>query len=501
MPHGFCMRWDFWLVLQHVLSDLAIAAAYFSIPAALVTFVRKRRDVDFGFLFWLFSLFIFSCGLTHLMEVYVLWNPAYWWAGWVKVLTALASVATAIVLWRVIPAALKIPTPGEMQAVEASRDVESRRRVEVERAGRLKDDFLATLSHELRTPLNAISGWADLLERGAIPPEKTGEALSIIRRNARTQTQLINELLDLSAIAAGKVTLEIEPTDIRKVAASAVGALTPSAEAKKITLVPPDTSLDIPLIAADPKRLEQVVSNLLANAVKFTPEKGRIAVRLALEPGRVLIFVEDNGEGIAADFLPHVFDRFSQADATSTRTRGGLGIGLALAREITVLHGGQIGVSSDGVGRGTRFTVALPAIPAAAPLAVEPAADEPGFSLAQMGILIVDDDEDSRLLHAEICRKAGASISVAGSATAALDAIRRDHPDVILTDLSMPGYDGTWLLQRIRETPGWEQIPVVAITAHAAGEMVASAKTAGFHACLTKPISPGELIRCVAALR
>lgn len=493
------MRWDFWLLLQHVLSDGAIALAYFSIPAALVTFVRLRRDIDFGFLFWLFSLFIFSCGLTHLMEIYVLWNPVYWWAGWVKVLTAVASVTTAIVLWRVIPAAVKIPTPGQMRAVEASRDNESQRRAEVERGARLKDEFLATLSHELRTPLNAISGWADLLERGAVPPEKTREALATIRRNAQTQTQLISELLDLSAIAAGKVTLQIEPTDVRGVIDSALAALTPAASAKAIVFVRPGPNPEVPLIAADPKRLQQLIWNLVANSVKFTPEHGRVVVGLGSEAGQIRIFVQDNGEGIPADFLPHVFDRFSQADATTTRTRGGLGIGLALAREIALLHGGDISVSSEGVGRGTRFTVVLPATPAPESSPVDRAPVEIPRLLAGRRILIVDDDTDSRLLHEEICRKAGAVVIAAASAAEGLGKFEKEKPDILLTDLAMPGQDGIWLLKEVRKSASAAAIPAIAVTAHAGGEMLVAAKAAGFQKFLTKPVNPADLVRTVAA--
>ncbi len=360
MPHGYCMRWDFWLLVQHVVSDLLIAAAYFSIPAALMTVVHRRRDLSFGLLCWLFSLFIFSCGVTHLFEIYVLWRPEYWLAGWAKVFTAAASVTTAIVLWKFIPAAIQIPSPQQLAEVQEEVETESKLRAEAERGSRLKDDFLATLSHELRTPLTAILGWTQLLETGALGEEKTREAIRIIERNARSQAQLINDLLDLSAITSGKMRIEFAEVNLTEVIKSAMGTVLPLAASRGIQLLC-DEGGNVPhFVSGDAERLEQVIWNLLINALKFTPEGGRVDIALREDGSSIQIRVTDNGAGITKEYLPQIFKKFTQADNTLARSKGGLGIGLALANELVQLHGGSIHAESAGPGQGSSFTVDLP---------------------------------------------------------------------------------------------------------------------------------------------
>jgi len=359
MPQGHGMPWDFWLLVTHVLSDAFIALAYFSISAALIYFVRKRKGLSCRFLFWLFSLFIFSCGLTHLLEIWMLWTPNYWLAGWAKLLTAVVAMAAAISLWKAVPAALQIPRPEELTTANQALQEQARNRGAAEHGSKQRDNFLATLSHELRTPLNAILGWTQLLQSEQVPPEKTAEALEIISRNALAQARLIDDLLDLSRIAAGKVRLEMERVSLTGVVDAAIASLLPEATKKRIAvdkIVPPDA----PEVDGDAKRLQQIVWNLLSNAVKFTQEGGTVTVILAERDHRCEIRIKDTGKGIAAEFLPHLFERFSQADSSFTRKQGGLGIGLALVRELSQLHHGSVRAESPGEGAGATFIVSLP---------------------------------------------------------------------------------------------------------------------------------------------
>ncbi len=497
MPHGYCMQWDFWLLTQHVTSDLLIAAAYFSIPVALVTFVRKRKDVTFSFIFWLFSLFIFSCGITHLLEIYLLWHPLYWVAGWAKTLTAVASVATAIVLWRVIPQALQIPSHHELESANTELQEQLRMREEAERGSRQKDDFLATLSHELRTPLNAILGWVQLLEEGHIPKNKQAEALEVIARNARSQAQLINDLLDLSGIAAGKMRMENQAVNLNDVVKGALATVMPTAAQQGVRLEGRIPAADH-VIQGDNRRLQQVVWNLLSNALKFTPSEGRVEVAVTGNASEAVLTVTDTGIGIESKFLPQVFERFKQADGGTTRTRGGMGIGLALAREIVLLHGGQIHAASAGLGFGSTFTVRLPK---SSFTSEDPEASKAKFSaqcLAGHFILVAEDDADSRNLFLEICRQAGAEVVAAATAEEALDAANARRPSALVSDIAMPGHDGIWLIRRIRERHG--NIPAIAVSAFAHKEDRAAARDAGFHLHLSKPVEPSELLRSLNRL-
>ncbi len=500
MPHGYCMRWDFWLLVQHVLSDLFIAIAYFTIPAALVTVVRRRKDVGFGFLFWLFSLFIFSCGITHLLEIYVLWKPVYWVAGWAKVFTAAASVTTAIVLWRVIPQAIHLPTPQQLAEAREQTETEVSLRREAEREIQLKDDFLATLSHELRTPLTAILGWTQMLETGGLSETQSREAIKVIDRNARIQAQLINDLLDLSAISSGKMRVEMRDVNISEVITSVVETVRPLANARKILITFLDDGNKTFFVSGDEKRLEQVFWNLLSNSLKFTEEGGRIDVSVQAEGSHVKILVIDNGVGISKDYLPLIFNKFSQADNTLARSKGGLGIGLALVSELIQRHGGTISAESEGLGKGSTFTVDLPLSPP--PRAAEkiPMTQRP--SLAGRYILVVEDEEDSRRLFEEIFRKAGAEVLGVGSATEAYNEVRRRRPSAIVSDLAMPGHDGLWLIRKVRELSEChaELLPALSLSAMTRDADRQGAINAGFQKHLGKPVSPEILLQAVYQL-
>ncbi len=502
MPHGYCMRWDFWLLVQHILSDLFIALAYFTIPAALVVVLRRRRDVGFGFLFWLFSLFIFSCGVTHLFEIFVLWSPVYWIAGWAKVFTAAASVTTAIVLWKAIPTITHIPSPQQLAAAKEETITEGNLRRQAEQESKLKDDFLATLSHELRTPLTAILGWTKLLESGGLGEENKREAIRIIERNARIQSQLINDLLDLSAISSGKFRVEMTDVNISEVIQSAVATVKPLANTCRISIQIKDPHSSSYFVSGDAKRLEQVIWNLLTNSLKFTPEGGRVELEVQPEGSGINIHITDNGAGITKEYLPFIFDRFSQADSTLSRSKGGLGIGLALVNELVQLHGGTIRAESDGPGKGARFTVNLPLI---SPVSSPPPAAITNFkppSLVGSYILVVEDEADTRVLFEEILRKAGAEVSGVGSAMEALAEVARRRPDLIISDLAMPGQDGLWLIRRVREQPGCDAgvLPALAVSAMMREADRSGALEAGFQMHLPKPVVPENLVLVIHRL-
>ena len=359
---------------------------------------------------------------------------------------------------------------------------------DLQRASRLKDEFLATLSHELRTPLNAVLGWTRMLRRGTVPPERTPAVLDTIERNASAQMQLVEELLDLSAMAAGGLRLNVTRVDLRELVGGAIETIRPAADGKslrvRLTIAP-----EVGEVAADPGRLRQVLWNLLSNAVKFTPPGGIVEIAITRGAADVELRVRDTGHGITADFLPHVFEAFRQADSSSTRTVGGLGLGLAIVRHIVEAHGGTVSAHSDGTGRGATFRIRLPA--GRAPIE----AGEPGLaSLRGRRVLAVDDDESTQELVATMLLMYGVSVRTAGRAAQALDILSAWQPDVLLADLAMPGEDGYTLVRRVRALPPpLGSIPAVALTAYTDPQSVQHAVSAGFDAHLGKPLEPHVL--------
>lgn len=377
-------------------------------------------------------------------------------------------------------------------------------------ANRIKDEFLATLSHELRTPLNAILGWTQLLKMEKLQGE-VAHGLDVIDRNARAQTKLIEDLLDVSRITSGKLRLNLKRSTFGPIVQAAVDAARPAADARQIQLDVHVDDDEIPILL-DPDRIQQVVWNLLTNAVKFTPHNGRVSVHLQRSgpPGaeRVMLRVTDTGLGIESKFLPFVFDRFRQADSTSTRSHGGLGIGLTIVRHIVEQHGGTVAADSAGAGRGATFTVDLPAagqVPATltttagASAASVPASSQP---CAGVRVLLVDDDADAREVIAATLRRAGAQVSSVGSALEALDALPGMRPDVLLSDIAMPDHDGYALIRRVRQlsAEAGGEVPAIALTAYAREEDRARAISAGFQAHLAKPVDPRDLLTRIAQL-
>ncbi len=384
--------------------------------------------------------------------------------------------------------------------------VEERTR-ELREANRLKDQFMAMLSHELRSPLGAIRMWASLLRSGKLDAERTARAIEAIERSAITQGQLVEDLLDVSRITAGKLVLDARPIDLAAVAEAAVDAVRTDAEAKQVRLEQV-FELGEGRIQGDPARLQQVVWNLLANAVKFSPRGGRVLLRLARADGQAIISVRDEGEGIAAEFLPHIFEPFRQADGTSTRAYGGLGLGLAIVHDVVELHRGTIEVESKGKGQGATFTVKLPLVgapsEAARGVARQPALPReefrPGPSLQGVRVLLVDDDAGARESVAAVLEQSGASVRAVESAAEAVETLEREPPDVLLSDIAMPGLDGYALLGQARARLQGAQLPAAALTAYAGATDRTRALAAGFQAHLAKPVDPAELVAVVAQL-
>jgi len=690
IPHGHCYLWQTDLVWLHIISDALIALAYYSIPATLFYFVRKREDLPFHWIFLLFSGFIVACGTTHLMEIWTLWHPTYWLSGLVKALTATISLFTAVQLVPLVPQALALPSPSQLEqanqqlqtqiterlrieaqlikyqndleelvairtneisktneqlqqeiaerqrilevlrqseeryrylaeaipqlvwttnangesdyfnqqwseytgltfeqslgsgwvaalhpddvqnaykvwlnavnsgtlyeneyrfkrATDASyrwqlarglplkdeqgvvvkwfgtcTDIQEQKQIQQERAhlleleqaarakaetaNRIKDEFLAVLSHELRTPINAILGWSMLLQNGRLEAEKTSQAIATIERNAKLQVQLIEDLLDVSSILQGKLTLQIKNIHLESIVLSAIETMALAAQTKSIQ-VSTIFAQNVGPVLGDSTRLQQVVWNLLSNAVKFTPQGGKVEVQLNKANGYAQIIVNDTGKGISTEFLPYAFDYFRQADSSFTRKFGGLGLGLAIVRNIVEMHGGTVTAASPGEDQGATFTVSLPLIQDKS----QGLMNEPNhlsflipnsLSLAGVQILVVDDDTDSRDFVAFVLEQDGAEVITASSALAVLQVLEQTKPDVLVSDIGMPDMDGYTLLRQLRTWSAEQggKIPAIALTAFASNQDRQQALAAGFQMHLSKPINPEELVAVIVRL-
>jgi PAS domain S-box-containing protein len=403
-----------------------------------------------------------------------------------------------------------------------ARDVTLRKRLEQEReqvlakeklartlaeeASRSKDAFLAMISHELRAPLSPILAWSRMLRAGMLDDEKRARGLETIERNAHAQAQLIDDLLDISRIVSGKLRLQVGPVDLAAVIEAAIDVVRPAADAKGVRLQQTlDTETGV--VAGDQTRLQQVVWNLLSNAVKFTPKGGRAQITLERIDSHVEIAVSDTGRGITPDFLPHIFERFQQAETGTTRTYGGLGLGLAIVRHIVELHGGTVVAESAGEGRGATFRVKLPRRLFARPeetgrrqLALEGADEQVYPRLDDLRVLVVDDEPDSNEVVGALLTACGAEVRVAGSAAEARDVLNRWLPDVIVSDIGMPGEDGFEFLTKLRRGSGEvSDVPAIALTAYATTDDRVRIFSAGFQVHVVKPIDAGELVAAVGS--
>ncbi|MBD2437584.1 response regulator [Nostoc sp. FACHB-110] len=374
-------------------------------------------------------------------------------------------------------------------------------RAQAEGANRVKDEFLAILSHELRSPLNPILGWSKLLSSQKLSQDKASEALATIERNAKLQAQLIEDLLDISQILRGKLSLNIASVNLESIILSALDTVRLAAQAKSIQLQT-NLSADIGTVLGDTVRLQQVIWNLLSNAVKFTAPSGRVEVRLEQVGRQAQIQVIDTGQGISPDFLPYVFDYFRQADSQTTRKFGGLGLGLAIVKHLVELHGGTVWATSPGEGQGAIFTVRVPLIANQNQQSQSAEQFDNYQELTGIRILVVDDEVDSREVVAFILKECGAEVIAVASATEALPALNQLKPDVLVCDIGMPQVDGYMLLRQIRNLPAEQggQVPAIALTAYAGESDRQKALLAGFHNHVSKPVEPNELVKLIASL-
>ena len=552
IPHGHCYLWKPGLVWLHLTSDVVTAFAYYSVAVAIVYFTNERKDLPAHTVMLLVGFFfIFAlCGTTHLMEIVTLWHPFYWLSGLIKAVTGAWSFYTfTFLLIPLIPVALDAPSPAQLaltnQELEESRrciqaiNVELEQRVqertaqleasnrtkdellmreqmiraEAEGANRAKDEFLSILSHELRTPLNAILGWSAMLRQRTLSQDKVLRALETIERNAKSQAQLIEDILDISRIITGKLRLQVRPVNLVPVIESAIESVRLAAEAKSIRL---QSRIDSQagLLLGDANRLQQVLWNLLSNALKFTPKDGRVEIRLERVNSHAEITVSDTGPGISSEFLPFVFDRFRQHDSTTTRSYGGLGLGLAIVRQLVELHGGTVTVVSPGIGQGTTFTVTLPAMiipqPPSDPEPLNSIVEakrrvEASPSLEGLQILVVDDEADALELLNTILQNNGAEVIAVASVKQALTIIETAtdrSPDVLVSDIGMPDEDGYSLIRKLRQLEAQRggRLPAIALTAYAGSDDRRQALLAGFQMHLTKPVDAAELVAVVASL-
>ena len=420
-----------------------------------------------------------------------------------------------------------VPWRGETGIQVILRDISDRKRAEAERAqllaneraarstaehaSRMKDEFLATLSHELRTPLSAIVGWSHLLLQGPQDEADLKQGLATIERNARVQTQLIEDLLDMSRIISGKLRLDIQRVLPVTCVEAAIDSVRPAVDGKGIHLEKMLDSLAGP-IAGDPSRLQQIVWNLLSNAIKFTPRGGKVQVVLARVNSHIELSVSDTGQGIGSEFLPYVFDRFRQADASTTRKTGGLGIGLAIVKQLVELHGGTISVKSPGERQGATFTVQLPLSVVHAHdgdgeklhprVAKSGAGEKPAVQLAGVKVLVVDDEEDARELIKRVLEGCDANVVTACSAAEAMTMLENQEPDVLVSDIGMPTVDGYDFLRQVRAMKGESggRIPAIALTAFARSEDRTRALMSGYQVHVSKPVEPAELVATVASV-
>jgi len=646
MPHGHCYLWAPGMVWTQVTTNLLIGLAYAAIASTLAVLVRRIRNIPFAWVYWAFGTFILSCGLTHFSDVVTVWHPVYWLDAGLRVVTAAASLATAVLLvpmvpkavafadaarlssergrqlavahaelrkahdllekreletrrrastseeqfrslvetmpqlawisdangtpifrnqrwreytgfWRDDPAdpfwqsvpdpetdgpararwieAIKSKEPFEVEArfrradgqyrwfllravalLDAGGDVlswmgtcteihdQKQLQQELLRTAEMKDEFLTTVSHELRTPLNAILGWSRMLNSGGATGDKGKKALESIERNAVAQTRLVDDLLDISRIISGKMRLDaitVSPIDAIE---AAIDAVRPTAVAKGVEFRS-TIERELGMVLADPWRIQQVVWNLVGNAVKFTPRDGSVNVHAARVNNQLEIVVSDTGSGINREFLPQLFTRFSQEDGSIRRNHGGLGLGLAIAKRLVELHGGDLKGDSAGEGQGATFTVTLPlAAPLATPSLPSPAQDrampDGQARLIGLRLLLVEDDHDSIEVVTAILSDAGIVVTGVSNAERALALLETTTFDVLISDIGLPGMDGHAFMRAVRRRPELERLPAAALTAYAYVEDRRRALEAGFQVHLRKPFDQQELFAAVGEL-
>ena len=541
-PAGFPARWQCgsgwsetpWLGWLHILSDLGVWSAYVAIPLVLGYFLFRRQDLPFRTIFLLFGAFILACGTTHLMEAIIFYWPVYRLAGVIKLFTAVVSWATVFSLFGVVPNVLAMRSPEELEREitareqaegalqKANTDLELRvaqrtadlaqqdeqLRVTVaalqqseqalKEADRKKDEFLATLAHELRNPLAPIRNSLEVLKRAGNDSEVAAQSRGTMERQMSQMVRLVDDLLDVSRISRNRLALRRESVALAEIVSNAVEACRPQIDAARHEL-----QTDLPAqpihVHADSVRLVQVLGNLLNNACKYTEPGGRIDISARREEGEVIIRVRDNGIGIPPELLPRAFEMFSQLDRTLDRAQGGLGIGLTLVQRLVEMHEGTVTAHSDGPGRGTEFTVRLPAL-AASPLPRPPAEPNLGSKPGKRKILVVDDNRDSATTLAMLLKITGNELQTAHDGQEAVAKAEQFQPEVILLDIGMPVMDGYQACRAIRTQPWGQRIKIVALTGWGQDSDRRQTREAGFDAHLVKPVEHALLVKTLDEL-
>ena len=538
LPHGYCFTWNPALLWTHVISDSLISAAYVTIPFALLYLVRRRTDIPFDWIVMLFAIFIVSCGATHAIEVWTVWHPDYWLSAVVKVITAIASLLTAGVLVMLMPRILAIPTVAELTAAKDAleREIEARREVErvlvrergeleqrvrerteelerataeakqahaqADQANRMKDTFLAKVSHELRTPLQAMLSWAQILERAVLDPDRARHAAERIVANVKSQARMIDDLLDISRMLSGKLSLQPELIEVAPTVRSAVEVVRSSSAGTDVAI---EVAVgEAPLwIRADPARMEQVLWNLASNALHAAEAGGRVRIECDADATHVLIRVQDWGQGIDADDLPHLFEPFRQS-RHSRNLHHGLGLGLAIARNIVELSGGELGVRSSGPGCGATFTVRLPRAD------VQPTVEAVGRAalgveerehLRGLRVLYVENEPEIAAGIADILSALGMHVDLCLSREQAIARLERGGLDLMICDLHLgDGKTALDLPAHARDAGGATPIPALVLSAFGSDADRSATRKAGFAVHLVKPTDMETLARALLAV-
>jgi signal transduction histidine kinase/ActR/RegA family two-component response regulator len=518
MPHGHCYLWQPETLWLNVGADGVIAAAYYAIPIALYYLVRERRsEIPYPGILLMFAAFIWLCGTTHLMEIWTVWNPQYRLAGALKAVTGVVSVATTLALFQIIPKAMLLRGPHQLQLEVEARTAELARLNEQLRAqiiardlaesqlreqDQRKDEFLATLAHELRNPLAPIRHAVKLLGNGTSSVDQQRWGCEVIDRQAHRMGLLLDDLLDVSRITRGRLELKTERVELSALLSSAIETVRPAIEEKAhvLSVSQPDQRLEIEV---DALRLSQAISNLLTNAAKYTPRGGRIGLEVATTPTELVITVRDTGVGFESAMAPVLFQMFSQADAGIDGAEDGLGIGLSLVKGLVQLHGGTIQAESPGKGRGSVFTIKLPrsvVVPSGMSThssQVSAPAPAPAEASSRARILIADDNRDAADSMGLLLELAGHDVAVAHSGNQALALGGQRHPDVVILDIGMPDLNGYEVARLIRQEKWGRDAFLLAVTGWGQAGDQEKARAAGFDRHLTKPVDPDVIEKLV----
>ncbi len=507
MPHGHCYLWQPATLWLNVGSDGLIAAAYYAIPIGLFYIVRERRaTIPYPWILIMFAAFIFLCGTTHLIEIWTIWNPAYRMQGAVKLLTGLVSIATMFALFKLIPQAMQLRSPQQLQRevdlrtselakvndqlreqIMARDDAQRQLREQDQR----KDEFLATLAHELRNPLAPIRHAVKILETEAAQPEQQRLSKSVIARQAHRMALMLDDLLDVSRITRGRLELKKQRVNLAALVHAAAEIVRPAVEEKQLTFV-----VDLPnpalTLEVDPLRISQAISNLLTNAAKFTPRQGKITLSASVSQTGVQITVTDTGSGFDPASAPRLFEMFSQADTDAGATEG-LGIGLSLVKGLVELHGGSVSGRSSGKGYGAEFSIHLPIAVVASTDAASSVPSKAASSSVPVAILVADDNRDGADMMALSLQIAGHTVVIANSGQQAIELGERHRPDVAILDIGMPDLSGHEVAARMRSKPWGKDMILLAVTGWGQQSDVQRALDAGFDRHLTKPVNPDTI--------